>query len=522
VTQPTSFLGIDIGTSATKTLAVSAAGDVVASATAPHPSSSPRAGWIEQEPADWWRGVCGTVRDVVGRLDGGAASIAGVGLDGHMSSLVAIDRAGEPLRPCITVADGRGEDEAAWLGEHFGPRLERLAGWRPGTSDVAPKLLWLKANEPDVYARMATFLFAKDHVRFRLTGTIATEPTDAGNTFFLDVVRRTWDIDLYRDVGLDPRTLPGLVKPTEVVGKVTPGASAATGLVAGTPVIAGAADMAASVTGTATIEPGIVAVTIGTSAQLTTPVRELLPQARGRVDFHPHAAPDRLYLLGSIFSGGLTMQWLARAFGEEKELADRGSAYFDDLSVQAEQSPIGSDGALFLPYLVGSGTPDFDPAMQASFVGLSLGIGRPQLVRAALEGAAFNTRECLDIVRELGLPVERIHLAGGGAASRPWRRIMAEVLGVRLIPIRVRDASAVGAAALAAVGLEAFPDIPTASSAMVAFERPLEPDPSAVEHYDRSYRTYLDASRQLREVYHRRAAESAFAEPESSQTRASR
>lgn len=521
MSRQTCFLGIDIGTSGTKTLAVTTAGKVLASATAPHPSSSPRPGWIEQDPADWWRGVGATVRDVVGRLDGGAASIAGIGLDGHMSSLVAIDEAGEPLRPCITVADGRGEDEAAWLAEHFGPRLERLAGWHPGTSDVAPKLLWLKANEPDVHARMATFLSAKDHVRFRLTGTIATEPTDAGNTFFLDVVRRTWDVDLYRDVGLDPRTLPRLADPTEVVGGVTPGAAAATGLVAGTPLVAGAADMAASVIGTATIEPGVAAVTIGTSAQLTTPLRELLPQARGRVDFHPHAAPDLLYLLGSIFSGGLTMQWLARAFGEDEDLARRGGAYFDELSAQAEQSPIGSDGALFLPYLVGSGTPDFDPAMQASFIGLSLGIGRPQLVRAALEGAAFNTRECLDIVRELGLPIQRIHLAGGGAASRPWRRIMAEVLGVPLIPIRVRDASAVGAAALAAVGLGAFPDVSAASSAMVGFETPIEPDLSAVERYDRDYRTYLDASRALREVYQRRATKAAPAEPESAMTGAS-
>ncbi len=461
--RSSSFLGIDVGTSGTKTIAIDADGQVLASSSAAYPLQTPRRGWVEQDPADWWRAVCSTVRDVTDHLPGGAGSVAAVGLSGHMSSLVALDHGGSPLRPCITVADGRGAEESEWLAAHFGPRIERLVGGPPGTSDVAPKLLWLKAHEPAVYARMATFVAAKDYVRLLLSGHLATEPTDAGNTLFLDLQRRQWDVDLYVDMGLDPAKLPPLVGTTDVVGGVTPAAAAATGLVAGTPVVAGGADMATSVTGTAAVASGVVAVTIGTSAQVTTSVQGLLPGARGRISFHPHAAPNLLYVMGSIFGGGIALRWLAGAFGEERELGRLGDRYFDKLSKQAALSTAGSEGAIFLPFLVGSGSPDFDPVVQASFLGLSLATGRPQLVRAVLEGVAYNIRECVDVLRELGIPVQRVHLAGGGAASPAWRGIVAGVLGLQVHPTRVRDASPLGAAALAAVGMGAFADVPAAA-----------------------------------------------------------
>ncbi len=499
-----SFLGIDIGTSGTKTMAVTADGRVLASASAAYALQTPRPGWVEQDPADWWRAVCGTVREVTGRLPGGAGSIAAVGLSGHMSSLVALDHHGVPLRPCITVADGRGTEESSWLTAHFGPRIERLTGGTPGTSDVAPKLLWLKAHEPRVYARMATFVAAKDYVRFLLSGHLATEPTDAGNTLFLDLASRRWDAGLYADMGLEPATLPPLVAPTDVVGGVTPAAAAATGLTAGTPVVAGGADMATSVVGTAAVASGVVAVTIGSSAQVTAPVRGLLPGAGGRISFHPHPAQNLLYVMGSIFGGGISLRWLARAFGEERDLERLGDRYFDRLSRQAALSGVGSEGAIFLPFLVGSGSPDFDPLARAGFLGLSLGTGRSQLVRAVLEGVAYNIRECVDVMRELGIPVQRVHLAGGGAASPVWRDIVAAVLGLRVHPTRVRDASPLGAAALAAVGIGACADVATAARAMVRTGEAVEPDPTAVDAYERAYGVYLRGRVALRDVHRSR------------------
>lgn len=500
------FLGIDVGTSGLKVVAVGPDGRVLADGAAGYPLHTPEPGWVEQEPDDWWRAVCTTLPDVLARLPGGAASVTGIGLSGHMSSLVPMDGHGQHLRRCITVADGRGGPEAAWLTSAFGPRLERLAGGQPGTSDVAPKLLWLKAHEPDTYRRMSTFLFAKDFVRLRLTGNVATDPTDAGNTFLMDLQERTWDVNLCAEMGLDPAKLPSLIASTDVAGGVTHDASIATGLTVGTPVVAGGADMAASVAGTGTVRAGVVAVTIGTSAQVTTPVSALPLGGAGRVSFHPHPAPSLLYLMGSIFSGGLTLRWLAGALGEEDELERLGGGYFEALSAQAATAAPGSDGALFLPFLVGSGTPEFDPTMRGTFVGLSLATGRPQLVRAALEGVAHNARECLDVVRDLGLPIARVHIGGGGSASAVWREIIAGTIGMTVHPTRVRHASALGAAAMAAVGLGAFATVVEASDAMVMFDDPIVPSNRAIECYSRDYDTYLAARTALRDVYRDRAA----------------
>jgi xylulokinase len=340
---------------------------------------------------------------------------------------------------------------------------------------------------------MATFVFAKDYVRFLMTGELATEPTDAGNTYFLDLIPRAWDTAFYKEMGHDPRTLPALVRATDVAGKLTRRAANATGLQAGTPIIAGAADMAASVVGTGVIDPGVVAVTIGTSAQVTAPVAALLPAANSRVDFHPHPCEGLLYLLGSIFSGGLTMQWLAKAFGDEAEAASNGSAYFERLSRDAAQSQPGADGVLFLPFLVGTGSPEFDPNARAAFVGLSVAAGRPQLVRAAMEGVAHDVRQTLDIIAELGVPIERVHLAGGGAASEVWREIIAGVLGRPVFPTRVRDASALGAAALAAVGLKALPGVREAARSMVHFSAAVEPEQRAADRYASDHEVFIRA-----------------------------
>lgn len=509
------FLGIDIGTSSTKVLAVTRDGNVLAAGSAAHRLCSPAPGRFEQEPADWWKSLCQAVATALAALPGGAAAVAGIGLSGQMSSLVVLGPDNLPLLPASTVTDTRAADEAALLAARFGPRFERLAGGRPVASDVASKLLWLKSHEPEVYARMSTFVFAKDYIRFLLTGELATEPTDAGNTYFLDLTTRAWDARLFEDMGHNPGILPALVGTTQLVGSVTDEAADATGLLAGTPIVAGAADMAASVVGAAVIDPGVVAVTIGTSAQVTAPVTTLLPAADGRVDFHPHACEGLLYLLGSIFSGGLTMQWLAKAFGEEADLERGGAGYFDGLSQQAALSRTGAEGVLFLPFLVGSGSPEFDPSARAAFIGLSLAAGRPQLVRAAMEGVAHDVRQSLDIMVELGVPVERVHLAGGGAASEVWQEIIAGVLGRPVFPTRVRDASALGAAALAAVGMKALPAVREASRAMVHFRAAVVPEQSAADRYAGDHEVFLRARTLVGQIDRMRAGSSA-PDPQSS------
>ena len=495
------FLGIDVGTSGTKVLAIAADGSVRASASCPHVLRTPRPGWVEQDPDDWWRAAQVAVRAVIERLPGGARDVAAVGLAGHMSSVVAVGSDGHAVRPCIMLSDTRASAEAAWLDERFGERIELLCGGRPSAAAVAPRLLWLKRHEPETYGRTASFVFAKDYVRLRLTGRLASEPTDAGNTMLLDLASGRWDEALCSAIGLDPAQLPDLMPTTGVVGGVTDGAAAATGMRAGTPVIAGSADMAAAVTGSRAVVPGVVAITIGTAAPVTTSFHALPSGARGRVTFHPHAMPGWLYAIGSVFSGGLSLHWIARALGDEALLEEDAAGCYERLSAEAGTAPPGSDGALFLPFLVGSGSPEFDGAMRGTFVGLSLATDRARMVRAVMEGVAFNVRECVDAFRDLGAPVDRVHVGGGGAASTTWRAILAGVLGMPVHPVAVREVSALGAAALAAVGLGAFSDVPAASGALVHFEEPVTPDDGAMATYEGTYRGYVEARRSLGEVY---------------------
>lgn len=503
------FLGVDVGTSGTKVLALGADGLVHGTATFPHTLHTPRPGWVEQDPDDWWHAAQIALREVLERLPGGSATVAGLCLAGHMSSVVAVGSEGRPLRPCITLSDTRASGEAAFLDARFGERFERLCGGRPSPAAVAPRLLWLKHNEPEVFAKTAAFVSAKDYVRLLLTGELASEPTDAGNTMLLDLSTGQWDTTLCADIGLDPGQLPQLVPTTAVVGRVTHAAAAATGLLPGTPVVAGSADMASAVTGSGVVGPGIVGITVGTAAPVTTSFQTLPTGAHGRVTFHPHAIAGWLYAIGSVLAGGLSLSWFARALGEEVHNGERVSADFERLSREAGAAPPGSDGVLFLPFLVGSGSPEFDSSMRGTFLGLSLATDRGRMVRAVMEGVAFNVRECFEVFRELGAPVAQVRLGGGGAASVTWRIVLAGVLGMPVHPLKVRDVSALGAGALAAVGLGAFPSVQAASAALVRLEEPVSADASAVSTYQRGYGMYLEARQALREVYRRTTSQEA-------------
>lgn len=517
------LIGIDVGTSGLKTIALSTDGVVLASASHSYPLSTPRPGWVEQDPEDWWTATCRAVRSVLEELNAGTGSpssaqeapqqgrqkprVIGISLSGHMSSLVMVDGLGNALRPCLMLTDTRGAEESRLLADEVEGTVKRLTGGSLRAGSVAAKLLWIKRNEPEVYARSAAFLTAKDFVRARLTGQICTEPTDAGNTMFLDPISRSWAHDLYEFMGFDPAKLPRLVETTDLAGYVTPEAAAQTGLPQGTPVIAGGADMACSALGTGCVEEGVVAVTIGTAAQVVTLAHKVDPRGAGRISFHPHAIKGELYAMGSIFSGGLTLRWLRGAIGENDALRDRTGSYYDRISDLAAEVPAGSRGAIFLPFLVGGGSPEFDPAVRAGFVGLSLSTGTGELVRAAMEGVAYNARDCLNVFREIGLPVSVLHMGGGGSASQTWRSIMAGVLGGTVRPLAMRDASALGAAIIAGAGVKAFSSIHEAVKKLTSFESDVLADQNDVAEYDRQYRVYDMARRALRSVYHQASLE---------------
>ncbi len=485
------LLGIDLGTSAAKVMAVTPEGRVLSTGTAGYPLHTPHPGWVEQDPADWWAAVqTATAQALAQMREADRGDIAGIGLSGHMSGLVLVDRDGNPVRPCIMLTDTRSQAQSARLRQTVGTRVGTLTGNTPLDAFLAPKLLWVKEQEPDTYEKAYAFLFPKDYIRYRLTGDLSTEPSDAGNTLFMDSRTGRWDRDLMQDMGLDPEMAPSAVTSTTITGRLTQEAAERLGLPQGVPVVAGGGDMACSAVGIGAVEPGIVSVTIGTAAQVLACVPDIANQVGGQLTFHPHAEAGALFALGSIFSGGLATGWLAKVLGEEEGLKRDPGAYFEALGRQAAAARPGSGGVIFLPFLVGSGSPFWNPRAQAGWVGLTVSSGRPELVRSVMEGVAYNVRDSVEALRLTGAPVNRVHIAGGGAGSAVWRQIIADVLGVPVLQPACRNTSALGAAALAGIGLGLYRDMREAAQTLITYGAPVEPEARAVDRYNRLYPAY--------------------------------
>lgn len=499
------FLGIDLGTSKVKCVVIDESGKVVAHAATDYPIVFPRPGWVEQDPEVWWQAVRENVNRCLKYLPEGAGEIEAIGLSGNMSGLVLLDGSGQPLRPCILLADTRSVAQSAKLAERLGSEIFAATGNPAVDAFVAPKLLWIKENEENVYRRAATFVFPKDFIRFRLTGEIATEATDAGNTLFLRPASNgeswEWSEELLSALGLNECLLPPLVPTTAVVGQVSQAAAKETGLQEGTPVVAGGADMACSAIGTGAVEFGVVAVTIGTAAQAVTRVPEPLPAGYGKVTFHPHAIPGAMYAMGSIFTGGLGMRWLADAISE----IGMPSLTPAKLSDKAADLPVGSGGLVFLPFLVGGGTPHFNPEARGVWLGLTGGTRLAHLARSVMEGVAFNIKDSLRVFKAMGVHIGRINVGGGGASSSVWQQILADVFGQPIYPVRVRDAAAVGAAILAGIGVGILPGVEIASRQIVNVGEAIEPREKAVDAYRGLYEIYEEAYGALQGLFSRLA-----------------
>lgn len=440
------FLGIDIGTSAVKCLLVDAQGAVLTRAAQPYAPMAP--GSLEQRPQDWWHAVCKAVR---GCLDaaGGAQPVA-VSFSGHMSAPVLLDARGAVLRPAILIADTRSDAQAKLLARTHGAYLRRLCGNPAINAFTAPKLLWCRAHEPALWREAETVLLPKDYIRYRMTGQLATDRTDAGNTLLFDPQTNEWDLELARQLDIPPSMLPPLRASDCVVGRVSGGAAAETGLQAGIPVITGAADMACSQLGTGATKPGIVALTLSTSIQIVQAADAPSDALYGKMTWHP-SAQGGLYAMASVFAGGLSLDWILQLLTGGGPLQAQEYAAWD-ARLQARRQSAARDAPLFLPFLTGSGSPRFDPTEQALFSGLSMRTTAEDLVLAVLEGVAFHVRENLELLAA-HFPQHVVHLAGGGCRMTVWRQIFADVLGRELHLLSNHDGSALGAAMLAARGV---------------------------------------------------------------------
>ena len=462
----TQLVGLDVGTTGVKALALSPEGDVLARAEESYGLSTPHPGWAEQDPEDWWRAA----ERALAALGGEPTSI---GLSGQMHGLVVLDDRDRVLRPAILWNDQRTEAECVEIEERVGlARLIQLTGNRALTGFTAPKLLWLRRHEPTTYAQVAHVLLPKDYVRLRLTGEHAIDVADASGTLLFDVARRRWSQEMVEALELDPAWLPRALESPEVSGET----------VAGIPVAAGAGDQAAAALGVGVDRPGPVSVVLGTSGVVFAALPAFAADPQARVHAFCHAVPGGWHAMGVMLSAAGSLRWLRDVLGP------RGG--YDELTAAAEEWPAGTEGLTFLPYLSGERTPHADPHARAAFAGLTLRHDRGALVRAVLEGVAYGLRDSLELLRELGVDPREGRVSGGGARSELWLRILASVLGLPIRRTTADEGSAYGAALLGGVAAGVFRDVHEAVATCVRLLDPVDPDPQWVDAYEHGYRRF--------------------------------
>jgi xylulokinase len=498
------LLGIDLGTSSVRASLMTPEGDVLGIGAQEYPISTPRPGWAEQDPGTWWTATCAAISQALhtGRVR--PQDVTAVGLSGQMHGLVLLDPTGAPVRPAIIWPDTRSTEECAEIEERIGKdRLYRITGIPTATGFFGVSLLWVQRREPAVYARAARAVLPKDYVRFRLTGEYATDPTDGSGTLLFDVRKRSWSAEIADALHLERDLLPPVLESSVCAGSILEAASRDTGLPRGTPVAVGGADQVMGAIGSGIVEEGVVACTIGTGGQVFTTVREPVVDPGKRLHTFCHAMPDAWLLMGAMLAAGLSLRWFRDTLGEAEVQEGKRSGVdpYALLVAEAEKAEPGSGGVIFLPYLGGERTPHMDPHARGCLIGLSLSHTRAHLIRAILEGVSFGMKESLSILRELGMPLGTVICLGGGARSRLWRQIQADVYGVPVVKLSSEEHSSFGAGLVAGVASGVYRDIREAARGKV---RTAEVVPPVEEHramYERQYTIYRALYPALRETF---------------------
>jgi xylulokinase len=494
------FLGLDVGTGGTRAVLIDENGRVVASAASEHaPFRSPHPGWAEQDPEDWWRAAQAAICEVFAAgakvLAPSGLTVSAVGLTGQMHGAVMLDADSKVLRPSLIWCDQRTDAQCDWLHERIGrERLIELTCNPALPNFTLTKLLWVRDHEPEIFARIAHVLCPKDYVRFRLTGMYAMDVQEASGTLLLDVTHRRWSSEVARVAGIDEAWLPQLFESPEVCAKISAEAAEATGLVAGTPVVAGAGDQGAGAVGMGILQPGSVSATIGTSGVVFAATAAPTKDPLGRLHTFCHAVPGRWHVMGVTQAAGLSLRWL-------RDVVAPGASY-DALTTEAAQVFAGSEGLLWAPYLLGERTPHLDSQATAMFYGITASHTRGHLVRAVLEGVAYSLKDTFTLFAELGIPVKGVRLGGGGARGPLWRSIQANIYEYPCDVLVAEEGAAFGAALLAGVGVGAWADADAACATAIQVAEQIVPDTAQVQSYTSGYtvfRRLYPALRTIRE-----------------------
>ncbi len=496
------FLGIDVGTSGTKTLAMREDGKILASATVEYPLYSPKPGWSEQDPEDWWQATIKSVRQVLKAGKIKPAEVAGIGLSGQMHGSVFLDKNDKVIRRALLWNDQRTANECAEIESLVGGRkkLIRMVANPALTGFTAPKILWLRNHEPRNYARMTQVLLPKDYVRFRLTGEFATEVSDASGTLLLDVKKRAWCKRLLNKLDIDSSLLPAVYESEEVSGQLTKASAGLTGLQAGVPVVGGGGDQAAGAVGNGIVRRGVISATMGTSGVVFAHSDEVQIDPEGRLHTFCHAVRGKWHVMGVVLSAGGSLQWYRNQLGEAEIAAAKRKKIdpYELITAQAAEAPAGCEGLYFLPYLTGERTPHADPNARAAWIGLSLRHGRSHLIRSVIEGATYAMRDSLEIIKSLNIPVREIRLSGGGARSEFWKQIQADIYGKTVVTINAEEGPAYGVALLAAAGTGAFKNVVEACSATISVASSTKSSTANKRAYNKAYPIYGKLYRSLK------------------------
>jgi xylulokinase len=494
------YLGIDLGTSATKALVLDDDGRVLGKGRAGYPVTHPRVGWSEQDPRAWWTAVCSASRQALERAGPGA--LGAVALSGQLNGLVLLDEHHQPVADALIWLDQRATEEADILNARY-PELLRAATLNPANPIyVGAKLLWVRRHRPELLERGRHLLLAKDYINLRLTGELATDTSDASCTLLYDLRTDAWIPELLEASRFDAGRLPPLFRSTDVIGRVRRDAAEVTGIPAGTPVMAGAGDVTALSVGSGAVDEHVVSVTLGTAGHVVAASTALTPDGYQRIWQMRHAVQDRYLRLGLVMSGGLSLAWLERELGEPERLraGSVGRDSYEVLIERAADSRPGAHGVLFLPFLEGAATPFQEPDLRAAFLDVASSHTKGDLVQAVLEGVAYNVRDCVALFEELGGDTREIRLSEGGSRSDAWCQIIADVLQKPVITLHEIDASALGAAMIAMAGDPAAPrDLRAVVDEVVKTQtdRAFDPRHELADVYDGAYRRYRGAAEHL-------------------------
>lgn len=477
-------IGVDLGTSAVKVLLVDQTGAVTAQASEPYPLQQPQPGYSEQNPEDWVTGVSKAIQQLLATSGVAATDIEGLSYSGQMHGLVLLDKEGQVLRPAILWNDTRTTKQSEEITATMGQKFLDITRNRPLEGFTLPKILWVKENEPELFAKTAAFVLPKDYVRYRMTGKLQMELSDAAGTVLLDIEKKQWSKEICETFGIPTAICPPLVEATAKVGTLTPAYAASVGLAATTPVFGGGADNACGAIGAGILRPDQAMCSIGTSGVILTYEPDTSAEYKGQLHLFNHAVPNAYYSMGVTLAAGYSLSWLKQAFAPDED--------FTEFVTSAEQSNIGAHGLLFTPYIVGERTPYADAKIRGSFIGVDSKQTRADFVRAVLEGIVFSFRDILDIYEANGKNFRQLVSIGGGAKSPLWLQIQADIFNKNIVRLESEQGPGMGAAMIAAVGAGWFKDLQACADQFITVKTTYHPVADHVAKYQELHHLYQE------------------------------